>query len=251
MAGHRRLDTRYSIEFPAKLVHGKQPHSLVTEDVSEGGVFLRTESPPPLLQLVQVQLVLPIGGHALSAHGMTVHVVTADSSPGRVAGIGVQFYALDQATRDAWQAFTRYVAAHCPEASDQTPLRLLRGATPKPLSRRFLRHTAVLELKPETQERLEEMHSREMPTGRLMVPTSVDLATGTVVVVHVTHPDNGAPFLLQATIVGRTGAGLVVALFGHDRRAQEEFLDFVRRSIVFDEEDVTPEPGETGEGSST
>ena len=118
-------------------------------------MFLRTDSAPPLLQLVQVQLVLPIGGHALRAHGMTVHVVAPDNTLGHVAGIGVQFYALDRETREAWEGFTRHVAANYPESTDQTPLRLYRGVTPEPLSRRFGHHTAVLELnrRPSTPSR--------------------------------------------------------------------------------------------------
>ncbi len=237
------MDTRYSIEFPVQLTHGKRAYSLVTEDVSEGGVFLRTESPPPLLQLVQVQLVLPIGGHALLAHGMTVHVVEADNAQGRVAGIGVQFYALDQATRDAWEAFTRHVAAAYPEAHDQTPIRLQRGVTPEPLSRRFHRHTAVLELRPETREKLEHIYTNDVPAARLFVPTAQDLPAGTIVVVHVTHPDDKAPFLLQAKVFTRTAspAGLVVELLGVDRPFKEEFLEFIRRSIVIDEEVVEPD----------
>jgi hypothetical protein len=244
MAGHRRLDTRYSIEFPAQLTYARRAHSLVTHDVSEGGVFLRTESPPPLMQLVQVHLVLPIGGRALSAYGMTVHVVDKDNAHGRMPGIGVQFYALDKTTRETWEAFTRHVASAYPESHDQTPLRMVRGATPEPLSRRFQHHKAVLPLLPATLDELEEILTRDFPTGRLFVPTDLVLPTGSVVVVHVTHPDDKSPFLLQAKVASRpaTPPGLVVELLGNDGRLQLEFLSFVRRSIVFDDALVTPDP---------
>jgi Tfp pilus assembly protein PilZ len=240
MVEHRRRDTRYSIRFPVQLWHAKRADSLVSEDVSQGGVFLCTDSPPPLLQLVQVQLVLPIGGRALKAHGMTVHVVEPENAQGRVAGIGVQFYALDRATREAWEAFVRHVEANFPRAADQEPLRLPRGQTPEPLSRRFGRHTAVLEIKPANLDELEELYTRDVATGSMFVPTRLEVPAGAQVVLNVTHPTSGSPFLLEAKVVHRTGlpAGLGVELIGVDRKFREEFLDFVRGGIIIDDEVV-------------
>jgi Tfp pilus assembly protein PilZ len=238
MATHRRRDTRYAIRFPVQLWHAKRPDSLMTEDVSYGGVFLCTDSPPPLLQLVQVQLVLPIGGRALKAHGMTVHVVEPENTQGRVAGIGVQFYALDHATREAWEGFVRHVEANYPQSTDQAPLRLPRGNTPEPLSRRFGHHTAVLDIKPANLDELEELYSRDVVTGSMFVPTRLEVPAGARVVLNVTHPTSGTPFLLEAKVVHRTGlpAGLGVELLGVDRKFREEFLDFVRGGIVIDDE---------------
>jgi Tfp pilus assembly protein PilZ len=248
----RRRDVRYTIQFPVQLVHAKRAHSLVTQDVSGGGVFVCTNSPPPLLQLVQVHLVLPIGGHALKAHGMTVHVVDPENPGGRVAGIGVQFYGLYRATREAWDSFTRHVAAHCPQSADQTPLRLTRGETPEPLSRRFGRHIAVLELKPATLEALEEIYTRDVSTGRLFVPTTKELPPDANVVINVTHPESKAPFLFEAKVRSRSvsPAGFDVELRGVDKNFREEFLDFVRGSIVIDTEVefVTPTPAKAGPG---
>ncbi len=240
MARHRRRDVRYSIRFPVQLWHAKHADSLVTEDVSQGGVFVCTDSPPPMLQLVKVQLVLPIGGRALRAHGMTVHVVEPDNAQERVAGIGIQFYGLDQATREAWEAFVHHVEANFPKSADQSPLRLPRGNTPEPLSRRFGKHTAVLEVKPGTLDELEELYSRDVATGSMFVPTRLELPPGSRVVLNVTHPTSGSPFLLEATVLHRTGspAGLGVELVGVDRRFREEFLDFVRGGIIIDDEVV-------------
>jgi Tfp pilus assembly protein PilZ len=240
MALYRRRDARYSIQFPVQIVHAKRPLSLVTQDVSEGGIFAATDTPPPLMQLVHVQLVLPIGGRALSAHGMTVHVVLPKNEAGRVPGIGVQFYALDRSTRDAWEGFTRYVAANCPPSPDQTPLRLQRGITPEPLSRRFGAHKAVLELKPATLESLEDLYSNDIGMGSLTVPTDVRVDAGANVVIHVTHPVSHAPFLIEARVRHpvESPRGLRVDLLGVNARFREELLHFIRGPIVFDEEAV-------------
>src|SRR5579863_4485762 len=119
----RRRGVRYTIRFPVQLTLGKRTVSLLTSDVSYGGVFLRTDAPPALQQLVRVRLVLPIGDRALSMHGMTVRVVTPDNPSGYDAGFGVQFYGVDQTTRDSWDTFVRHVEDRYPRAADQTPLR--------------------------------------------------------------------------------------------------------------------------------
>src|SRR5579859_6528189 len=199
----RRRDTRYSIRFPVQLWHAHRTRSLLTEDVSYGGIFICTDTPPPILQLVRVQLVLPIGGRALGAQGMTVHIVKPENAGERIPGIGVQFYALDGNTRDAWEAFVRHVEMNYPKSPDQAPLRLPRGSTPEPVRRRFERHTAVLEGSPATLEELEEIYTRDVCTGSMFIPTKLNLPVGTRIVVHVKHPDSGQPYLLEATVLHR------------------------------------------------
>jgi Tfp pilus assembly protein PilZ len=240
----QRLDVRYSIRFPVQLVYAKRARSLVTEDISGGGVFLCTEAPPPLLQLVHVKLVLPIGGRALTAHGMTVHVVEPENPAGRTPGIGIQFYGLDQATRDAWLAFTQHVEAHYPQSPDQTPLRLGRGETPEPLKRRFGRHTAVLELKPRTVASLERLYMRDVPTGAMFIPTPLDLAVGADVVINITHPETRAPFLFEAKVllVNPDPPGVGVELRGIDERFKQDFLEFIRGPIVYDSQVMMEDP---------
>jgi PilZ domain len=248
MSAHGRRDVRYAIRFPAQLTVKKRTSSLLTGDVSYGGVFLRTDAPPPLLQLVEVQLVLPIGDHALAVHGMTVRVVGHDDPSGYDPGIGVQFYAVDQTTRDTWDTFIRYVEEHCPRSLDQAPLRLPRGSTPEPLRRRFERHKAVINVEPVTQREIEELYASGVCTGSMFVPTRLALPPGTRVIVNVQHPTTGRPFLLEAVVVDRAESspdaaaaavgGLGLALQGIDQRCKDEFLDFVRGGVLIDDEIV-------------
>lgn len=245
MPPHRRRDTRYSIRFPVQLAHGKRTLSLLTADVSYGGVFLFTDSPLPLMQLVGVHLVLPIGDRALRAHGMTVHVVKPDNAEGRVPGLGVQFYALDQTTRDSWEAFVRHVEGHFPVSRDQVPLRLPRGFTPEPVRRRFERHTAVLKIEPATLTELEEIYTRDVSTGTIVVPSTLELPLRARVVIYVAHPTTGQPFLIEGSVRQRAEAppALTVDLMGVDRSTKEEFLDFVRGGVFIDDEVVIDSKG--------
>jgi hypothetical protein len=192
------------------------------------------------MQLVGVQLVLPIGDRALSAHGMTVHVVKPDNAEGRVPGLGVQFYALDHTTRDSWEAFVRHVEAHFPQSPDQAPLRLPRGFTPEPVRRRFERHNAVLKVEPTTLAELEQIYTRDVLTGSIFVSSPLELPGGSRVVVYIAHPVTGRPFLLEGSVLGRTDSplGLKVEFLRIDRRTKEDFLDFLQGGIVIDDEVV-------------
>jgi hypothetical protein len=235
-----RRDTRYVLSFPAQITVGKRTLSLLTEDVSYGGIFLRTDAAPPLYQLVSVQLVLPVGDHAIQVFGMTVHVVLPDNPVRQTPGIGIQFYALDQNTRDSWDTFIRYVEARCPEGPDQTPLRLPRGFTPEPIRRRFERHTAVLKVEPATQAELEGIYERDVLTATMTIATSLELSPQTRVMVYISHPSSGQPFLLEALVLRKVKdpEGLALELLGLDRAAKDAFLDFVRAGIFIDEEVV-------------
>jgi hypothetical protein len=243
MANQKRRDARHLIRFPAQLSHSRQTQSLLTQDVSLNGVFLRTDSPPPLLQLVRVRLILPIGGRALEAHGMTVHVVpTSDQGGGASPGVGIQFYALDPDTRTTWDGFIRHVEGRYPPSPDQVPLRLARGMTPESMRRRFERHTAVLKVSPETQAALEELYNREISVGTIEIDTPLDLASGTRVVVHVVHPVLAVPFLMEGTVLYAKGTrrptSVTIELGGMQHGLREEFLDFVGGGIVIGEERV-------------
>jgi Tfp pilus assembly protein PilZ len=241
MGEHRRQNVRYSIRFPVQVWHGQRTVSLLTEDVSQGGVFLCTDSPPPLLQLVQVALVLPPfpeRDRALKAHGMTVHVVETENAQGRIPGIGIQFYALDTATREAWDAFVKHVAANYPEATDQVPLTLPAGNAPAEATGRAERLAAILDVKPASLDDLEEIYTRDVSTGSLFVPTRLEIPAGSHVGLNIVHPAGGSPYLLEATVLHRTGAGLGVELIGVDEKLRTEFLNFVRGGIVIDDEVV-------------
>lgn len=69
----RRRDRRFPVEAAAVLKIGKKPLTASVTNVSFHGLSLRVDDPPPLRQLVQVELELP-NGKPFSAHAMVVHV---------------------------------------------------------------------------------------------------------------------------------------------------------------------------------
>jgi Tfp pilus assembly protein PilZ len=239
----KRRDTRFEIRFPTQVRQGHRTDSFFTEDVSFRGVFLRTDTPPPLRRLVDLRLVLPPGDAALLAHGMVVHVVPHGNTFERVPGFGVQFYALDKVTREIWETFVREVAACCPES----PYPSLPAQQPAGIDRRLdARRMAVLRIKVETARDLHDLYATDVSKGGMFVATELDLVESTVVVIHVAHPETAETFLFDAIVrhrrMGGRGIprGVGVELLNMNKTRKEQFLDFVRGGISIGEaEDQT------------
>ena len=53
-ADDQRREVRYKVRLPVKVIRTREIQSLLTEDVSFRGVFLRMDAPPSLRQLVRL-----------------------------------------------------------------------------------------------------------------------------------------------------------------------------------------------------
>lgn len=237
MDASRRKDVRYQARFPAELVFGRKRLSLLTEDLSYRGVFLRTDTPPPLRQLVKVRLVLPFVGRAMEMHGMTVHVVEYENLGQRVPGVGIQFYGLDRDTRETWEAAVRHVETTAPLAADQSPF-AIPAHTPELIRRRLERHTAVLTLKLKTREELQELVTRNIAVGGAFVPTTERLREGAPVMLCLHHPENDSTFILDGVVHQSRGDGVGIDLVGLDAARREELDEFVQGGIIIGEAEV-------------
>ena len=64
-----------------------------SENISRGGIFIATDNPPALREIVELSVALPDGLPPVNTRAEVVHSVTAAQarSSGRVAGAGLQF----------------------------------------------------------------------------------------------------------------------------------------------------------------
>ena len=69
-----------------------------SENISRGGIFVATQNPPPLREIVELLLELPDGKPAARTHAEVVQCVTAEQAQatGRTAGAGLQFIGGDE-----------------------------------------------------------------------------------------------------------------------------------------------------------
>jgi molecular chaperone DnaK len=91
-------------------------HTLWTENISRGGMFIRTESPPPIGTKIGIKIQLQQGALAFTA--TVVHAVDQAMARhlGRVAGIGIRF---DEIPEQARQSLERYVQLIAQRAASQ------------------------------------------------------------------------------------------------------------------------------------
>jgi len=95
-----RREARYVARIPVTVNRGRRAVSLVTEDVSFRGVFLRMDPPPALRHLVRLEIALP-DGTRIRAHAI-VHRISAAND--QAQGVGLEFFAMGGRERALWEA---------------------------------------------------------------------------------------------------------------------------------------------------
>ena len=96
--GFQRFHTQFTVRFRTAREFVREH----TQNISRGGVFIQTPSPPQIDEVITVQLELPDGGEPASTSGLVMHRVTPEEAEqqGTVPGIGVQFLDADDRFRD-------------------------------------------------------------------------------------------------------------------------------------------------------
>jgi type IV pilus assembly protein PilZ len=103
--GFQRFHTQFTVRFRTAREFVRE-HA---ENISRGGVFIQTESPPQVDEVITVQLELPDGGPIATSSGLIMHRVTVAEAEqnGLIPGIGVQFLDADDRFRER---IDRYIA---------------------------------------------------------------------------------------------------------------------------------------------
>jgi uncharacterized protein (TIGR02266 family) len=97
----RRTFPRYNARFAVRFASVQEFVLEYAANISAGGVFVQTDSPPPLQTVVRVVMELPGGGPPVPARCLVVHRVTREeaAAQGKVPGMGVQFVDADDEFR--------------------------------------------------------------------------------------------------------------------------------------------------------
>ncbi len=96
--GFQRFHTQFTVRFRTAREFVRE-HA---QNISRGGVFIQTRTPPQLDEVITVQLELPDGGAPATTSGLVMHRVTPEEAEqqGIVPGIGVQFLDADDQFRE-------------------------------------------------------------------------------------------------------------------------------------------------------
>jgi len=235
----RRREPRYLVRVPILLTAAQRSIAVVTEDVSRGGVFLRTDLPLSLRQLVHLELVLPPRAVRFYATGTLLHAIPRSEE--REAGIGVEFFGIGDEALAAWGRFIEHAQEHFPEAGERARV-LPRGEAFVPAYRRS-EHIAVLRVEPETLGDLRTLHARDVSRGGMFLLTDEPFALGDVIGLQLVHPHTQDVFE-TACVVRRTvrehGVAGIGVEFLDPEEARERCYDFIFDGIadLFDEESI-------------
>lgn len=119
---------------------------LYAADVSQGGMFIQTDSVVPIMTELEIELSLP-EGHTISLRARVVHATDPEQAlrESRMAGLGVQFIELDQARKrqiqqlvefSRWEGGTENRPSLAARLSEMTvslpPSQVLQALPPEP-----------------------------------------------------------------------------------------------------------------------
>jgi hypothetical protein len=230
-AEDKRREARYKASIPVKVIRGKEIVSLMSEDVSFRGVFVKMDLPPALRQLVRLEVSLPEGA-TLKVHAMVVFRVPPGGEA--IAGAGMQFYGLEGRERAQWDGFVQSVRDQQPKSAPQPAVYPNHDAAAHgPLDaiddrREHERHSIRFEVRVSTLDELRTLYTRDISKGGMAVETDMDLAPGTDVGLDLVHPRSGAAFELEATVrrkirqPGASGLAVQFKTMTPERRAELE-----------------------------
>ncbi|MBL4636515.1 MAG: PilZ domain-containing protein [Kofleriaceae bacterium] len=240
----KRREQRYPARVLVSLSCGSKTYELYTGDVSYRGLFLCTDNPPELRELIQIEATLPPNNVTFRSHGMSVFSVPAGDEDGRkFPGIGVQFYGQGDADRRNWEAFIRQVRKNIPKLPP-TAIDILKRRNP--------RVHAQFEVRPANMAELKTLYSRDISVGGMFLKTNNRVPVGDLLELSILHPKNHREFHI-ASMVRRhstTPQGLGVE-FSADKARLEEFHRFIAGGIgtlVTPERDNIGVEANAGEG---
>lgn len=224
-----RRHGRVALQVHAVLIVGRREFAVVTEDVSRGGVRLRTDSPPPERRLVQFRLLFPGDIAPTTLAGVTVRAVPPGGD--RTPGVGVQLYGNAPELTAKWEHFVATVSPS--SAAGEAPL-LATAVTvsPEPIRRRFERVRAVLEVHTRSAEDLLPFASRDASRGGMFLVADQLREVGEELGIEIVHPTSGERFEVRCVVrrVVREhamGMGMGVEFLDLDSARRDELWEFI------------------------
>jgi hypothetical protein len=193
-------------------------------------MFLRTDAPPQLRQVVRVALTIPSTVKRLSAMAQVAHVVHPADPHGRVPGAGILFFPLDEGTLEVWSAFIGTLSDLRHDTIPSPPLVPVSATVVEPIRRRAERHPTSLVVHVNATGGPHILRLHDISRNGVFITTDVQFPIGATLTVRFVDPDESDEFVINA-IVRRHSAGVVcgvgVELVGLEGKARESFFRFL------------------------
>lgn len=125
----RRRYPRLPIQLPVVVIGRRGRRELLTDDINRGGLFVRTDEPGRVRELLEVAV--DIGnGEVIESVAVVRHLVSPEvgARSGRAPGMGVQFFGMGRTAMARWEEFVDEVADAQDDEAD--PRRAPEPASP-------------------------------------------------------------------------------------------------------------------------
>ncbi|MBX3218727.1 MAG: PilZ domain-containing protein [Labilithrix sp.] len=227
----QRREARYPARIVARVVRRGQAIELLTNDVSFRGVFLRTDAPPALRQLVKLELVLP-AGPVVSGHAMVVHATTRpEGTPkgeGAVPGVGLQFWGPITHARE-WEQFVH-----------QLKVRERVGMAAAKATDKVRRASERFKLSLDVVLDGKTSMTRDVSESGMAIRTDLALPVGTRARIDMRAGDSWMQFdvVVRRAIDERGFRGLGVELVDLDAATRAALVAFVHRNAPGDDDSI-------------
>lgn len=221
-----RREDRYIVRVPVVLICGGVRRELFTRDVSFRGLFVCTDQPPVLRQLISIEAKLPPEDTLFISHGMSVYAIEPGGLPQK-PGIGVQFYAQSGVERRKWEDFIGHIKDRVPTEPGPDDV--------EPVNRLHPRIDAVFEVHPKNIDELEVLYTRDVSKGGMFLATTSRIDLGHGLRLEVFHPMTDKSFTLDAIVRRQSDeepVGLGVEFINMSEAMREEFYAFVQDGIT-------------------
>ena len=232
MSSEKRRHDRFYARLPVVLHMGRTQQRSETVDVSYGGLFVATSEPPPVRQLLTIEVTVPEEDAPISLMAMPVFV-DPDGSRSGAPGTGLKLFGVDKPTQDRWEKMVRHIRAL--PSTRPVPGNNGDADAPPPPPCHDGRWSHVLPevlIRVDSTARLRTILLREFGRGRIYVRTPLELQAGAAVELRIEHPASHEIFVLEGAVdrrVDRTDfEGLRVLLPNLTDFVKVQFENFIR-----------------------
>jgi len=220
------------LDVPVRLLRGKRETAATLRSVDNRGLVVKTDDPPPLRQLVKIELSMPHDAAIFTSHATVVRVAEAEGSN----HVGLELFGQDRKGLDAWEVLVRFAQSAPAAARDAVPV---SERAPSEERRRNPRFNARLEMRVRSPRNIHVAFTRDLSQGGCFMEGGADLqlGAGEPLVLNIVRPESRASVRVTGSArhqraIG-SGFGYGIAFDPMPVEIEQQMLDFVTSAVEF------------------
>lgn len=230
----KRSSIRYIVRFPLIIQRDGESHSqyFESDNVSSGGIFVRSHSPFKPGERLHIQFDLPLGIGTICFAARVQHVAHSVDEAGTIAGFGLIWDPPDQNSLERWLEFVDELQKLFEaEKNTKPPSKSANYAKSDSANRFHQRYISRLKVRFKTVDELATLTTSDVSAGGMFLETDNPFSVGQLIEIEVVHPETGHVFALKAAVrwrgekAGRSGIGIqLLDMVGEKAHLFESFV---------------------------